>query len=87
MRTDDDARLAAHVRRMRDTPVSDWWRFVPCSTCNNTHRGDPCRWGGSRWGEERPPHAARRRAAWLVLGTLWLLRNYPEDLLLSGNPR
>lgn len=56
----------------------DWWRFVPCRTCNAA-RTEPCQ-GPDRLAPR--PHIARRRAGLALHGTLWLLDNgYAGDVL------
>jgi hypothetical protein len=72
------------IARMFDEPPINWWRFVPCRTCN-AGRQESCKKGGDAWPEPaRRPHASRIRSAGVLHGTLWLLREYPEDVLGSG---
>jgi hypothetical protein len=66
------------IARMFDEAPCDWWRFVGCSTCN-AHRQEPCM---ATDGPARGPHAARRRSALTLHGTLWLLANgFGADVL------
>ena len=71
MTPDFETALAA----MDSQPPKDWWRFVPCGTCN-ARRGEVCRMGGWSWPKPAwRPHAARYRAGLELHGVLWLLRN------------
>lgn len=63
--------------RMNDEAPKDWWPYVGCSYCN-AWRQEPCQ---AMDGPSRGPHAARRAAARVLHGTLWLLANHPEDVL------
>lgn len=67
---------------MFDVRPIDWWRFVPCSTCNSK-RQEPCRKGGDSWPEvANQTHIARIRAGLLLHGTLWLIANgHAADVL------
>lgn len=76
------SRSTAYVSR---EPPINWWQFVPCATCNVT-RQERCQSGGVGWsGPARTPHASRVRSGLVLHGTLWLLREYPEDVLGSGH--
>ena len=66
------------LAQMFDTIPRDWWPFVGCATCN-ARRQEPCM---ATDGPARGPHAARRRSAQTLHGTLWLLANgYASDVL------
>lgn len=69
------------LAQMFDVAPRDWWRFVPCSTCNAS-RLQRCQMGGMSFGLARQPHAARVASARVLHGTLWLLANgFKDDVL------
>lgn len=71
------------LRAMFDEAPQDWWRFVPCGTCNSD-RQEPCQ---AAMGPARGPHASRIAVARVLHGTLWLLTNgFQSDVLPSPDP-
>ncbi|UIU47083.1 hypothetical protein [Microcystis phage MinS1] len=68
------------IATLFDHPPVEWWRFVPCGTCN-TRTSTPCQ---ATDGPARRPHAARTRAARQLHATLWLLTHgFADDVLGS----
>ena len=73
---------------MFEVAPMDWWRFVPCEVCR-ADRGEACMMGGASWPmPARQPHAPRRRAAWFLHATLWLIREgYADDMIGNSGDR
>ena len=69
------------IARMFDEPPCNWWKFVPCGKCNASRQEHCQMFDGPR----RTPHISRIRVAGVLHGTLWLLREFPEDVL-GGAP-
>jgi hypothetical protein len=70
------------IARMFDEAPCEWWRFVPCGVCNATRQHECQTVDGLR----KRPHVSRRRSGLLLHGTLWLLANFPSDVLDPPNP-
>lgn len=69
--------LEEHLAAMFWYAPNNWWRFVPCRTCN-ARRQEPCQAPG---GLAPSPHVWRVRSGQMLHATLWLLANHPEDVL------
>ncbi len=65
------------IARMFDEIPNDWWKFVPCGYCN-ARRQEPCQQVDS---PARAPHISRIRVGQVLHGTLWLLCEFPTDVL------
>ena len=74
--------FAASVAQLFDTAPRDWWAFVSCGYCNS-RRQEPCQ---QTEGPARAPHVHRVRVAQVLHGTLWLLREFPADVLGDDEP-
>lgn len=62
---------------MFEVAPRDWWQFVPCATCNARRRENCQMWNGNA----RVRHVGRYRSGLVLHGTLWLLRQYPQDVV------
>lgn len=71
------ADLTGALKVMFDVAPRDWWQYVPCGVCN-ARRQQLCR---AHDGRRVRPHVARVRAGLLLHGTLWLLREHPQDVV------
>lgn len=61
-----------HLAAMFTEAPRDWWQYVPCGVCW-AKRQEPC--------STRRTHVSRYRAGLLLHGTLWLLAEFPADVL------
>ena len=59
----------------------EWWQYVGCGYCR-AKRQEPCVQAGINWpGPARQPHSQREQDGFLLHHTLWMLVNFPGDVL------
>lgn len=69
---------AMDLTALFDEAPRDWWRFVPCKECN-ANRQRSCR--DVHFNRKKSPHVVRYRLGLALHATLWLLANFPDDVL------